>query len=183
MEFLKEALGDELFGAVEEKLAGNENIKLANLASGGYVSREKYAALENENGANKKMLEEQNAKMTAFDEMKSAYDALKEKYDADTAGFAKKMAEAGKSHAIDMALMSRRAKNIKAAKALLDMDKIEYKDGVLSGFDEQIESVTADNEYLFGDEIKLSGGMRHLGKNQASHAFLQTIYENQAKRN
>lgn len=183
MEFLKEALGEELFGAVEEKLAGNDNIKLANLAGGGYVSREKYAALESENGANKKMLEEHNSKLTAFDEIKSAYDALKEKYDADTAGFAQKMSEAGKSHAIDMALMSRRAKNIKAARALLDMDKIEFRDGVLSGFDEQLEGVISNNEYLFGDEIKVSGGMRHSGKNQASHAFLQTIHENQAKRN
>ena len=115
--------------------------------------------------------------------MKSAYEKLKEKYDADTAGFAQKMAESDKSHAIDMALMSRRAKNIKAARALLNMDTIEFKDGALAGFDEQLEKIAAENEYLFGDEIKVSGGMRHSGKGQASQGFLETIYENQAKRN
>lgn len=54
MEFLKEVLGEELYSQVAEKLNahnGNEankdsQIKLANLGAGGYVSKDKYAALE-----------------------------------------------------------------------------------------------------------------------------------------
>ena len=41
MEFLKEALGEDLYKQVEEKLKDNKDIKLANLASGDYVSKQK----------------------------------------------------------------------------------------------------------------------------------------------
>jgi hypothetical protein len=46
MEFLKEALGDELYNQVAAKLKGNDKIKLANLADGGYVGKEKFDASE-----------------------------------------------------------------------------------------------------------------------------------------
>lgn len=42
MEFLKEILGDDLYTQVETKLKGNDKVKLANLASGEYVSKSKY---------------------------------------------------------------------------------------------------------------------------------------------
>ena len=42
MEFLKEFLGDELYAQVEAKLKGNDKVKIANLASGEYVSKSKY---------------------------------------------------------------------------------------------------------------------------------------------
>ena len=42
MEFLKEFLGDDLYTQVEAKLKGNDKVKLANLASGEYVSKSKY---------------------------------------------------------------------------------------------------------------------------------------------
>ena len=42
MEFLKEYLGDELYSQVEAKLKDNDKVKLANLASGEYVSKSKY---------------------------------------------------------------------------------------------------------------------------------------------
>ena len=39
MEFLQPILGDELYDAVAQKLAGREDVKLANLAQGGYVGQ------------------------------------------------------------------------------------------------------------------------------------------------
>jgi hypothetical protein len=46
MEFLKEHLGDTLYGQVAEALKGKEKtVKLANLADGGYVSKEKHESL------------------------------------------------------------------------------------------------------------------------------------------
>lgn len=42
MEFLKEILGEELYAQVAAKLEGNKTVKLANLASGEYVSKAKY---------------------------------------------------------------------------------------------------------------------------------------------
>ncbi len=54
MDFLKEVLGEELFKQFTEKVNsynGNEvnkdkQVKLANLSEGGYVSKDKYSALE-----------------------------------------------------------------------------------------------------------------------------------------
>lgn len=46
MEFLKEHLGDELYNQIVEKLKGNDKVKLANLAGGEYVGKDKFTALE-----------------------------------------------------------------------------------------------------------------------------------------
>lgn len=48
MEWLKEFLGDELYAQVSEKLKGNNKVKLANLASGEYVAKQKYTDKESE---------------------------------------------------------------------------------------------------------------------------------------
>ncbi len=48
MEWLKEFLGDELYAQVSEKLQGNDKVKLANLASGEYVAKQKYTDKESE---------------------------------------------------------------------------------------------------------------------------------------
>lgn len=63
MDFLKEALGDELYAQVETALKDNDKIKLANLADGGYVGKEKYAALETEKEALQSQLDDQNAQL------------------------------------------------------------------------------------------------------------------------
>ena len=39
MEFLKKILGEELYAQVAAKLEGNDSVKLANLATGEYVSK------------------------------------------------------------------------------------------------------------------------------------------------
>lgn len=44
MEFLKPVLGETLYQQVEQKLKGQKDIKLANLASGQYVDKRKFKA-------------------------------------------------------------------------------------------------------------------------------------------
>ena len=68
MDLLKTILGDELFAQVDEKInahngneANKENqLKLANLAKGGYVSKDKFSALETTNANNVSQLENAN---------------------------------------------------------------------------------------------------------------------------
>lgn len=58
MEFLKEILGDDLYSQVENKVNAyngdeankDKQIKIANLASGEYISKNKYSDLESEKG-------------------------------------------------------------------------------------------------------------------------------------
>ena len=62
-----------------------------------------------------------------------------------------------KNHAIENGVRDAKAKNIKAVMALLDMEKITFKDGKLDGLDGQIETLTKgeDTAFLFG-EVKTS---------------------------
>lgn len=77
MEFLKTLLGDALFAQVEEKInAHNSNeankdkqIKLANLGDGGYVSKDKFSALETEKGG---IQEQLTAAQTLINDLKKA---------------------------------------------------------------------------------------------------------------
>lgn len=63
-----------------------------------------------------------------------------------------KIAEIQKSHAIESGVRDAKAKNVKAVMALLDMEKISYKDGKLDGLSPQLESLTKGEEtsFLFG---------------------------------
>lgn len=53
------------------------------------------------------------------------------------------------THAIEKALMKEKARNLLAVRALLNMEGIELKDGLLVGFDEQIKALKQENAYLF----------------------------------
>lgn len=56
-----------------------------------------------------------------------------------------------KSYAIESGLRDAKAKNVKAVMALLDMDKISYADGALTGLNEQLETLQKgeDTSFLF----------------------------------
>ena len=64
-----------------------------------------------------------------------------------------KVAQIQKTHAIENTVRDAKAKNVKAVMALLDMDKIKYENGELSGISEQLETLTSgeDTNFLFGD--------------------------------
>lgn len=68
-------------------------------------------------------------------------------------------------HALEAALSGAKARNVKAAAALLDRETITFKDGKLSGLDEQIQSIKKDNAYLFEDDAakKPVKGMKPIG--------------------
>lgn len=56
-----------------------------------------------------------------------------------------------KSHAIESGVRDAKAKNVKAVMALLDMEKISYAEGELSGLTEQLDSLQKgeDTSFLF----------------------------------
>jgi hypothetical protein len=75
--------------------------------------------------------------------------ALQAKYDTDTASLNDKIGAIEKDYALSDALTKSGARSAKAVKALLDDSKIEFKDGVLSGVDEQIDGLKNEYGYLF----------------------------------
>ena len=109
---------------------------------------------QGELAAAKKTIKELQDAAKAFDgadagDLKKQLSDLQTKYDAD-------MAAMRRDNAIELALAGCRAKNSKAARALLDLDAIKLDGDKLLGMDEQLESLRKENPWLF-DEDKSSG--------------------------
>lgn len=88
---------------------------------------------------------------------KQVADAQK-KYDAD-------VAQLHRDNAIDLALANAHARNGKAVRALLDLEKVTYKDGTLSGLDEQLTALKTSAAWAFDQPAaagaKVSTGAEH----------------------
>jgi DNA repair exonuclease SbcCD ATPase subunit len=69
-----------------------------------------------------------------------------------------KMAQMQLDFAIEKALAAAKAKNAKAVKALLDMEKVKLDGEQLLGLDDQLKELQKSDAYLFGDSGKVGGG-------------------------
>ena len=111
-----------------------------------------------------------NDKTKEFDTLKEStkdYESLKEQITQLTndktnlqTELNTKVSEVQKKHAIENSVRDAKAKNVKAVMALLDMEKIKFEDGELSGVSEQLENLTKgeDTKFLFdGTNISISG--------------------------
>ena len=91
-------------------------------------------------------------------DLKKQLGDLQAKYDAD-------MAAMRRDNAIELALAGCRAKNSKAARALLDLDAIKLDGDKLLGMDEQLESLRKENPWLFDEDntpgVQVNTGGEH----------------------
>lgn len=148
MEFLKEILGDELYNQVAAKLQGCDDVKLANLASGDYVSKSKY---DSDLQAKETRIQELTKSVKEFDgvdvsKLKADVENWKTKYDQD-------LETAKINSAIQLAIAKSGTLSEKALTGMLEKDKIKLdKDGKLTGLDEQIEAIKKENSFLFKAE-------------------------------
>lgn len=145
MEFLKEFLGDDLYTQVEAKLKGNDKVKLANLASGEYVSKSKY---DDEIKAKDTKITELSDTVKKFDGVDVA------KLQQDVKDWEKKyqddLTSAKKETAIKLAIAEAKPKSEKALMAFLDTDIVKLNDdGTVTGLKEQLENIKKDNGFLF----------------------------------
>ena len=145
MEFLKEILGEELYAQVAAKLEGNDSVKLANLATGEYVSKSKYV---DELAVKDKRIQELADKIKNFEgvdvkQLQTDVENWKIKYNQD-------LESARLDSAIQLAIAKSGTLSEKALMGLLDKDKIKFdKDGKLTGLDEQIEAIKKEDSFLF----------------------------------
>lgn len=93
------------------------------------------------------------------EELKKQLSELKDKYDMDVQALQNDLQQTKLNGALETAMTKSGAKNTKALRGLLDMGKIQFQDGALTGFDEQIEQIKAENDYLFNEPK--SWGQRH----------------------
>lgn len=74
---------------------------------------------------------------------------LQTKFDDVKANSETTIATLKKDSAIELALTKAGARNVKAARALLDADKLEVTEDGIKGLDEQLSTIKTDNDYLF----------------------------------
>lgn len=156
MEFLKSILGDDLYAQVADKLKDSK-VKLADLSTGEYVGKEKFDAEVSRTKALAEQLTDVSGQLDAFKGMdidgiqRSAEDwkvkALqaesKRKSDIEALQF---------DYALSGALGNAKAKNVKAVRALLDMDALTLNDGEIVGLSDQLGKIQSENDYLFDSD-------------------------------
>lgn len=80
-----------------------------------------------------------------FDELNGKLTAKQKEYD----DLVKSYADKEKNTAINQAISNAKGKNTKAILALVDSDKITYKDGKLDGLEDQLKELQKSDAYLF----------------------------------
>lgn len=78
-------------------------------------------------------------------ELENLNNQTKEEYET-------KIAALRKETSIELALKDEKAKNIKAVKALLDLEKVSLDGDNLIGLDEQLKALKEKESYLFGED-------------------------------
>lgn len=97
-----------------------------------------------------KQLEELKKGSTLTEEQKKQLETLKTQLEEQKATHETEVKKLRMNHAVETELSKAKAKNLKAARALLDESKIVLgEDGTIAGLKEQLEAIQKDNAYLF----------------------------------
>lgn len=99
-----------------------------------------------------------NLKSAAGDNevLKQQIATLQQENETVKSDFESKLQQRDYDYSIESALREMKAKNPKAVKALLDLEKIKLVDGQLVGLEEQIKTLKTSDDYLFASD-KLKG--------------------------
>lgn len=149
MEFLKQIFGDKAltYSELEAALKDSKDVKIANLAAGGYVDKEKYAALETKN----KTLSDQLSKLGEAkreakpEELQAEISRLKSENEKAEQRYQQALLD----HAVESRLAAEGAVDVKAVRALLDMSKVKQDGETFLGLDEQISALKKDKAWAF----------------------------------
>ncbi|SDX89206.1 phage scaffolding protein [Tepidimicrobium xylanilyticum] len=112
--------------------------------------------LKNQLEERNKQLKELKEKAEGNEELIARITELEELNKQTQKDYEEKIATLKKETAIELKLRDEKAKNIKAVKALLDLEKVSLDGENLIGLEEQLKGLKETDPYLFGED-KLSG--------------------------
>lgn len=178
MEFLKAILGEELYQQVADRIAlyngtpenQSRQIKLANLGDGGYVSKDKYAALEATHNSKLAELEQANILIGDLQKSTKGNEELQAKiqnYDVQVQDLQAQLAKEKLDSAIKVALLEAKAQDIDYLTFKLNEEKAEFaldENGKVSGLDEKIEGL----KIKFPTQFE-SGATKKIIENKLEH--------------
>ncbi len=150
LDWLKEVLGDAYSEDIDKKVSDR--------IGKGFVSRSDFNEVNEEKRTLKEQVSERDKQIdglkassgdaeqlkTQIAKLQEDNKAAKEKYDTE-------MTEFKRNAMIDAELTKAGAVNVKAVKAILDMDGVDFKDGKLSGLDDKIKAAQKENAWAFPD--------------------------------
>jgi len=158
MEQLKSLFGDKpmTFEDFKTALESNKEIKLANLAGGQYVDKQKLVDAEGALSTANATIGDLQTAVKKFDGvdvdgLKDQISQLQAKYNSDTQ-------QLKLNSVIDLALVGAKARNPKLAKAAIDMSLVKLDGDKLVGLDEQLAKLKESDAYLFEPEADPQNG-------------------------
>ena len=105
-----------------------------------------------------KQLEQLKGAAGSNEELKKQIETLQAENKKAAEEWQAKMTQMQLDFAIEKALTAAKAKNAKAVKALLDMEKVKLDGEQLLGLDDQLKELQKSDAYLFGESGKVGSG-------------------------
>ena len=162
MDWLKELL--KKAGIEEEKVDGVISDISKELPKH-FIPKDKYnevaeakKKLETDIQDRDKQLEDLKNAAGSNEELKAQIEQLQAENQKAAEEWQAKMAQMQLDFAIEKALAAAKAKNPKAVKALLDMEKVKLDGEQLLGLDDQLKAIQQSDPYLFGESGKVGSG-------------------------
>lgn len=124
-----------------------------------YVSKAQFNATNEEKKAAKTELAQIKMELDGLKEkakgnedLSKQIEELKKQSEAREKEYSQKVKNMEIDGIVDRALLTAKAKSVKAVRALLDLNGAEVEDGKIKGLDKQIEKLVTEAGYLFGDD-------------------------------
>lgn len=124
-----------------------------------YVSKAQFNATNEEKKAAKTELAQIKTELDGLKEkakgnedLSKQIEELKKQSEAREKEYTQKVKNMEIDGIVDRALLTAKAKSVKAVRALLDLNDAEVEDGKIKGLDKQIEKLVTEAGYLFGDD-------------------------------
>ena len=114
--------------------------------------------LENDLKTRDQQLEDLKNAAGTNEDLKQQIKDLQEANEKATRAWEDKLAQMQLEFALERALTAAKAKNPKAVKALLDLEKVKLDGEQLLGLDDQLKAIQQSDAYLFGEPGKVRSG-------------------------
>jgi len=163
---IKELLGEDLFEQVNEKINDDDKLFLASENKNGeYIPKNKFdeknkeiSDLKEQRDHYKEMANDYKEKLDDFskladenEELQQEISAVQEEKLKIEEKFQAQLKEKDLQNQLDLILVDEKARNPRAVKALLDMDKIKEAENKKEEIKRQTEEIKKTDDYLFGE--------------------------------
>ncbi|EGO86253.1 phage scaffold protein [Clostridium botulinum C] len=169
---LNEILGEESFKQLPEEIKKKyKDIDLVD--SSNYIEKKELETANSSIKEYKKQLKDRDKQLNDLkdkakdsEELSQEIEKLKADNEKTTKDYEAKLSKVNFDTKFEKAIAGYKAKNPKALRALLDMEKVKFVDDTFIGLDEQVKALKESDAYLFEEEQ--TGGTGSIGGGSSS---------------